>query len=460
MHPTDMDYGTLVLGTCVLYAPHAALCGLALLWQPMLMVIGILSSFVAFAPLVVTGLIFQTLRWAGVADVTTATWVVVIQFMAQNVSRVGTLHVCLRLQRLGWQHGWLLVRSRFPLVPLSIAVGAGFAATSLLVGGGALLSEALGVGRRLADDGRASNSSVAAQEIDFLASTHSCARLPRLLQSCFQQAFFSCGQVAWTVMMGQAFAALCPQDEAEDLSNQTARADGAGEPATFCGSTTTRIEEGGSAPLPPAPWAEESVRQDASELLLANEEFAPVARNDELETAVHNVRREHASVAAQPVPREEAEANEYAACSAVDFEGGAGAMTGAAASAEPSISEATRSAISAARHHTSSSSAEVTEWLVADSVFAQKLPAAALTGVAALVLHLIFVLLPVTAMVADLAAAQSTTTPPSARRADGCLVNVSLQCVVTIVSVVWGLCIVELERHPFSYALLSSSPGS
>ncbi|CAC9462456.1 hypothetical protein conserved [Leishmania donovani] len=454
-----MSYATLALCACVLYAPHAVLCGMALLWQPMLMVMSILASFIAFLPLVMTGLIFQVLRWAGVADVTTAAWVVVIHLIGQNASRVGTLHVCLRLQRLGWQHGWLLVRSRFPLVPMSIAVGAGFAAASLLVGGGALLAEALEVGRDLTGSRRASSiSTVTAQKIDFLASSGNCARLSRLLQSCFQQTFFSCGQVAWTVMMGQAYAALWPQDVAEDLWKHTARANGADETATLGAVTTAWAEEAGSAPMPHALRAEESVREGTSELLLADEELVPVAGDDGPGTAVHSVRREHASAAAPPVPREEAEASQRVACSAVYFErSGAGAVAGIAPSAGPSISEARKCSTSAMRQDMSSSpssSAEVAGRLVADSVFAQRLPAAVLTGAAALVLHMMFVLLPVAAMAADSASAQSTATLSSARRSEGCLVNVSLQCVVTLVSVLWGLCIVELERHPFTYALL------
>ncbi|CBZ24605.1 conserved hypothetical protein [Leishmania mexicana MHOM/GT/2001/U1103] len=449
-----MSYGTLALCACVLYAPHAVLCGLALLWQPMLMVTSILVSFIAFLPLVMTGLIFEALRWAGVADVTTAAWVVVVHFIAQNASRVGTLHACLRLQRLGWQHGLLLVRSRFPLVPLSIAVGAGFAAASLLVGGGALLAEALEVGRGLTGNGRtSSNSTAAAQEIGFLAFSDNCARLSRLLQSCFQQTFFSCGQVAWTVMMGQAYAALRPQDVAEDMWRYTARANGADETATLGVVTTTWAEEGGSAPMPRALRAEESVREDASELLLLDEECVPVAGDGEPETAVYSVRRGHASAAARPVPREEVEAGQRAACSA-------GAVTGIAPSAGPPISEATRSSTAAERQDMPSSSADVAGWLVADSVFAQRLPAAVLTGAAALVLHLMFVLLPVAAMAADSAPGQSKATPSPASRSEGCLAKVSLQCVVTMVSVLWGLCIVELERHPFTYAILSSSPGS
>ncbi|CAG9570420.1 conserved hypothetical protein [Leishmania major strain Friedlin] len=460
-----MSYSTLALCTCVLYAPHAVLCGLGLLWQPMLVVMSILAAFIAFLPLVMTGLVFQALRWAGVADVATAAWVVVIHFIGQNASRVGTLHVCLRLQRLGWQHGWLLVRSRFPLVPLSIAVGAGFAAASLLVGSGALLAEALEVGRALTGSGRASSTStVAAQGIDFHASSGNCARLSRLLQSCFQQTFFSCGQVAWTVMMGQAYAALWPQDVAENLRKHTARANGADETATLGAVTTTWAEEGDSAPMPHAPRAEESVREDTCELLLVDEVVVPVAGDDEPETAVHSVRREHASTAARPIPREEAEASQRVAYSAICFErSGAGAVAGVAPSAGSSISEATRSSTSAKRQDMSSSpssSAEVAGWLVADSVFAQRLPAAVLTGVAALVLHMVFALLPVAAMAADSASAQSKETSSSVRRSEGCLVNTSLQCVVTMVSVLWGLCIVELERHPFTYALLSSYPGS
>ncbi|KAG5510192.1 hypothetical protein GH5_08298 [Leishmania sp. Ghana 2012 LV757] len=461
-----MDCGTLVLCTSVLYAPHAVLCGLALLWQPMLMVMSLVASFVAFVPFVVTGVVFQTLRWADIGVVTHAVWVVAIHFVLQNIARVGALHVCLRLQRLGLRHGLLLVRSCFPLVPLSIAVGAGFAASSLLVSGGALLSEAWGVGSRLSDNGRASaTSTVARQEIGIFASSGNCARLPLIVQSCFQQTFFSCGQVAWTVMMGQAYAALYPQNAAEDLLGHTVRANDADDAAAISVETSTEAEEDGSAPAARALRAkEETVRQDAAELLLADGDFVPVLRDNKRETAVHIARRGHASTGAQPMPREEAAVNQPVPCNTVDSEScGAGTLTDTAPSVAPFISEATRAPTVAQRRGMPASASPVAaaaRWRVAGSVLEQQLPTAALTGAAALVLHLVFVLLPLTEVVADSASAQNMSIPFSGRGSSRCLVSIPLQCAVTLVSVVWGLWIVELERHPSAYTLLQSPPRS
>ncbi|CAJ1006443.1 hypothetical protein Q4I28_001758 [Leishmania naiffi] len=456
-----MDY-TLALCISLLYAPHIVLCGLALLWQPILLVISLLASFVAFLPLVITGLVFQALRWTGTADVSTAAGVVVTHFVLQNVARVGALNLCLRAQRLGWHHGCLLVRSRFPLVPLSIAIGAGFAATSLLASGGVLLAEAWGVGRGLSEGGHtASTSTAAAQELDFLASSGSCARLPRLVQSCFQQTFFSCGQVAWTVMMGQAYAALWPRDVAVGLSGHTTCANGADEPATLRVEIAAETEEHGSAPTPWALRAEETLRQDFAGLLMADEEYAPVVTDHMPETAAYSWSSGHASSTARPKPREEAEVNQYLPCSTVGSESGdAGAVVDTAPSATPPMREATRSSTVRKHQNTPSSPsplAGVAGWLVADSVLAQRLPTAVLTGTAALVLHLVFVLPPLTAMAADSASARNTLIPSSDKRSNSCLVGVSLQCIVTIVSLVWGLWIIELERHPSTYMLLSSS---
>ncbi|KAG5484455.1 hypothetical protein LSCM1_07824 [Leishmania martiniquensis] len=451
-----MSYGTLVLCTSVLYAPHTVLCGLALLQQPMLIVMSIVAALLAFAPLVMTGLIFQVLRRANAADGSTAAWVVVIHFVLQNAARVGALHVCLRLQRLGLRHGLLLVHSWFPLVPVSIAVGAGFAASSLLVSGGALLAEAWDVGRGLGASRRTpATSAGAAKEFAPFSSSGSCAQLPLIVQSCFQQSFFTCGQVAWTVMMGQAYAVLDRQDGAEDLLGQMGRANSADDAAIIRMATATEAEEAGDAVRTRALRERaETVRQDAGELLRPHDDFAPALRDCKREAATHAVGPGRAYTGATPMSREEAAVHQPVPWNAVGSEsGGAGAVADTTPSAVPFASEAARSP-TVAQPQGMPSTVAAAAWPAAGSVFAQRLPAAALTGTAALVLHAVLVLLPLTEMATDSASAQRMSTLSSDRRSSGCLASIPLQCAVTLVSVGWGLWIVELERHPSTYMLL------
>ncbi|KAK7197626.1 hypothetical protein NESM_000713600 [Novymonas esmeraldas] len=397
-----MDYGTLATCTGVLYAPHVVLGSLALLWQPMLLIVGLLAAFVALLPLVATGIVYQALRWGGAADVTVAACVVVAQYVFSNVARVGVLHVCVHLQRLGWRHGWLLVRSRYPLVPLSIAVGAGFAAASLLVSGGALLAEAWGLSSVAVVDQRGGDGSP-------LRLHGTCAQLPRLVQLSFQQTFFSCGQVAWTAMLGQAYAALCPRHTAESTQ---ADADGAVPRDAAHTSPTT----GGMA-------AEGPVMRDVAKLLQA-------------EPLVH---APTAPATGQPMSREEAEAGGGVRTSSGEADSGVDlAAVGKQLSVPTPLLSSTAAALASVH--------------VADSVLSQRRAAAVLTGAAALLLHLLFTLPPVTAVSASHAATATTGGGSAA-----CLVHVPLQCAVTLVSVVWGLWVVQCERHPSTYVRLAAS---
>ncbi|KAG5483575.1 hypothetical protein CUR178_08241 [Leishmania enriettii] len=220
-------------------------------------------------------------------------------------------------------------------------------------------------------------------------------------------------------------------------------------------SRRQQAEEDGSAPAARALRAkEETVRQDAAELMLADGDFVLVLRDKKRETAVHIARRGRASTGARPMPREEAAVNQPVPCNTVGSEScGAGTLTGTAPSVAPFIGEAARAPTVAQRRgmpSSASAAAATARWRVAGSVVEQRLPPAALTGAAALVLHLVFVLLPLTEMVADCASAQNMSIPSSGRSSSGCLVCIPLQCAVTLVSVVWGLWIVELERHPSS----------
>ncbi|KAG5509817.1 hypothetical protein JKF63_07462 [Porcisia hertigi] len=445
-----MTYGTLVLCTIVLYAPHTVLAGVGLRWQPMLIVVGLLSSLVAFLPLFMTGLMFQALHWASVSDVATATWVVVTHFLLLNAARVGVLHVCLRLQRHGWDHGCLLVCSRFPLVTLSIAVGAGFAATSLLVSGGALLAEAWAVAGVLTSSKYTpSSSSDVAQGVDLIASSGSCAELPRFAQACFQQTFFTCGQVAWTVMMGQAYAALWPPCAAKDLLGHN-----------MSGDDTEGITGGGSAATPRVLRSGlEDARLAVTEHLPGAEEWQQPLGGSELETVVCSARKVCLHTGVVSVPREEAEANQRVTGGAVHSESDhAGAdPTPAATPSRSELMGCPTAEKCEQMTFSPSSSSEVAGCLVADSVLAQRLPTAVITGTAALALHAAFILLPLAAMDSTFGSARNTATPSSVSQRSVCIVSVPLQCVVTIVSVVWGLWIVHLERHPSAYMLLPSS---
>lgn len=436
-----MEYGTLVLCTVVLYGPHAALCGLALAWQPMLLVAGLLASFVAMGALLPAGVVLQLATLLGHGGGGgSAVGVVLLGFAGQSVLRVVMLNACLLLHRAGRQHGWLLVRSRFPLVPLSIAIGAGFATSSLIVGGGNLL--AVGWEARRALNGQGVFDSPVfgsvAEASAFLSASGSCARLPRLVQSCFQQTFFTCCQVAWTVMMGQAYAALRPHDVSAAVA---ADVDGAA-PLAGSASADTPASLGGTSggcvadPHRPHDTSAEVERRYTAELLAVDEqEFRPIVpRGGGADGSGTSAR--------QPVPREESEAQNAAAAG---LENAAAAPAGAKTSAD--CDAGTR----VSPPPPADAAAAVAGSLVADSVLQQWRPTAVLTGAAALALHALFVVVPLTSIAGDAAAGGG---------AGRCLVTVPLQCTVTLVSVLWGLWIVHLERHPSEYLLLDSSRSS
>ncbi|KPA75825.1 hypothetical protein ABB37_08340 [Leptomonas pyrrhocoris] len=480
-----MTYGLLVFSTVVLYAPHCLLCAIALAWQPVLIIISLISSFAAFAPLVVSGAVFRLLRLSHVStDVTAAAVVLPVHFVLLSGIRVLVLHGCLQLQRLGWARGLLLVRSRVPLVALSIAVGAGFGGTSLLVGGGALLAEAWEARLSIPMSAAQMNASAAVLDELFSASA-SCAQLPRLVQSVFQQTFFTCGQVAWSVMLGQAYAAAYPQaledpllENAEVVSCEDERLTVAGKGTREEASTPARHQaedatRGASQPapsrpamakeeparlghddegsLPPVESTEKSEGRDVAAQLLAFQQHRRSSPEESRTRNQHEAFAYQGATTGERVPppphpsteragqREEVEEGDLenpsttGASTRAPLRGTQGART-STASKVPSPSSP-------------SSHSPVVSGLVAESVLAQRRPTALLTGLAALGLHFLYVMLPLTAL-SDASAAGS-----SGRR--GCSAYIPLQCLLTVASVLWGLWIVHCERHPSAYVRLA-----
>ncbi|KPI86361.1 hypothetical protein ABL78_4587 [Leptomonas seymouri] len=479
-----MVYGVLLLCTVVLYSPHCLLCAIALAWQPALIVIGLLSSFTAVGPLVLSGALFRLMRWCGASsDAAVAACLLISHFVLQSAARALALHGCLQLQRLGWAKGWLLVRSRVPLVSLSIAVGAGFSCTSLLVGGGALLAEAWA--SRLAIPMSAAQMNASAAKLDYLLSSNAnCAPLPRLVQAAFQQLFFTCGQVAWTVMLGQAYAAASPRalvESTEGLAEGLRRDEGqraaAGpvtrEEALSCardndGSAHTAAPDAARLRLVMARATHACLMQDDGMCLPHTE--AP-GKDEGRETpgpthALKSLRRSSLVEA-----RSEAQLEVLTSRNAVAGEGlappsrtfaGEGrqreeleeanretlADADALAPKQLSSTQCSRTATAVQLRPASVSSlhSPVASGLVAESVLTHRQPAALLTGLAALGLHLLFVLLPLTAL--------SSAASAETSRRSGCSAYIPLQCLVTLISVAWGLWIVHCERHPSAYVRL------
>lgn len=495
-----MTFGTLLFCTVVLYAPHCLLCAIALIWQPMLIILSLLSTFMAFIPLVLTGLCFRLLQLCRISRASTlAAWLLAAQFLFQSATRVAVLHGCLQLQRLGWGRGWLLVRSRVPLVSLSIAVGAGFAGASLFLSGGALLAEAWAARLAIPLSAAQLNATTTTLET-LLGASPSCAQLSRLAQSVFQQTFFSCCQVAWTVMLGQAYAAAYPQalestllvapedgetrsanrvdpfssgstaleatqqpqqqqkqrqslltahaseraEEREDKrhgeSTQARRATSAAreEIARFAQEAETYLPLVNN--LPNEVQREETTHQAPPREGIERSEVAGTAR----EVSDHTSRNAVGSMSERK-PREEKDAasGEHHAAIAPDARQGSKA-------AQNLLSPGSTGGGAGAVASPSSPHSPVLSGLLAESVLSQQQPAALLTGLAALGLHLMYVMLPLSALSQASSPASSSTVSDNT----GCSAYIPLQCLITIVSVVWGLWIVHCERHPFAYIRL------
>lgn len=465
-----MTFVGLLFCTVVLYTPHGLLCAIALLWQPILIIISLLSSVTALAPLVVCGLFLRVLQLLGVtSDTTLAAWVLVTHFLLQNITRVAVLHECLLLQRLGWSKGWLLVRSRVPLVALSIAVGAGFAATSLFVSGGALLAEGW-TARMTTPGGTAQREAIAATLADLFAPSPSCAQLSRLVHASFQQTFLTCGQVAWTVMLGQAYAAAYPQAVEELERDQESTA----EAPRSTNNQGTRGEASQPAEMQHDVVVSDAMRAGRARAARGREELTRLLGEDEtylpLITTAESAEAKQQKVCIAESSRVHARTPEEAAQSTSVV---APAMASAAAGSTAHHREereaagaqiSTPAAAAGAAGRTDAPYAAKTKDLIApastphsplvaglvvESVLAQRQPAALLTGLAALGLHLLYVVLSLSALPLT-----SAVTPSQG----GCSALIPLQCLVTIVSVVWGLWIVHCERHPSAYMRVASTP--
>jgi hypothetical protein len=490
-----MTFASLVLCTVVLYTPHGLLCAAALAWQPMLIVVGLLCAFLAIVPLAVCGLLLRLLQLCGVSSETTsAATLLVANFVLQNCGRVYVLELCLQLQRLGWRRGWLLVRSHVPLVSLSIAVGAGFAATSLFVGAGALLAEAWEA-RLAIPSGAAQAQAAAATLAGLLAPSISCPQLPRLVQAVFQQTFYTCGQMAWTVMLGQAYAAAYPQEAQEALMEQ----DVSGAQVSAATHTTARavapreVREGATE-TPSMRVAEESDevcstppdKATRSRIVTGREELSRLLQEDEIYLPLVSTAVEGETKTAQEsskARRDDSLAREVAACckspelltetdltrfpphaSTLLQQHRVGAATPATTTLAVPPSCFTTADKQAQPCSTSDSHGDTAThgtaalWfpvspspflsgLVAESVFAQRKPAAFFTGLTALTLHFLYVVVPLST--------PSKASSSSSAGHGGCAAYVPLQCLITLASVVWGLWIVHCERHPAAYTQLS-----
>lgn len=471
-----MALSTLLFCTVVLYAPHCLLFVVALLWQPILVVLSLFSCFFAFVPQVLTGVLFRFLQLCRVtASTTTASWLLVVLFLFQNATRAAVLLHCLRLQRLGLARGWLLVRSRVPLVSLSIAIGAGFALTSLFMSGGALLAQAWTAQLTIPTDAAQMNAT-ATTLAELFAPSASCAQLPQLVLLVFQQTFFTCGQVAWTVMLGQVCAAFAPDVEESTLESEggmdgaeagpgglshnseheaTRNSSSSGnairvEAAQSVVAYLTSLEESCPRLVDTADNTNSEGEVAAEAPLLPRGHLAiprmPSTERRQRLTAIDASRPLQQSHGGEKYQREEVEARALVSDSLPS--GIATTFTANRATDAYEMETQSSHATAAPKEPSAlppSPYSPVVSGLVVESVLAQRQHAAILTSVAALGLHLLFVLLPLSAF------SQSSVSGDDDASHRGCSVYVFTQCLVTLASVVWALWIVQCERHPSAY---------
>lgn len=186
-----------MLCVSLLYGPYVVLCIVGATRHPVLLVLSLFVCLASFCGTAFVSLFFVALRAVGVSDAALSVSIIGLQFGVQIVLKIGLLIGCILLQR---RQSLVAVRCSYQLLPLSVAIGSGFGAASVLLSGGPLLAASWST--------TSSTAAAVAEKTSSLVSV--CPQLSLVMRSCFQQLFYSYNQIAWTVMLGQ-FSSACLQ---------------------------------------------------------------------------------------------------------------------------------------------------------------------------------------------------------------------------------------------------------